>query len=282
MKPIFLRIFALWTAVILLAPVTLAQLEKEFAETVDLSFGGTLTVDTYKGSIHLSSWDRPEVQVYARITPPEGESVDYQQQAVNAARVEVRSNGNQVIIRSNYDDVPSRGGWFNNSRNLPFVHYEIVAPRDLDLKVDDYKSEIEIYEFSGNLSLETYKGKLLGENLSGNVRLETYKGTAEMYGIDGSLDIETYKGEVSLSAVRVSNDSRLDTYKGTIELQVPQGQAFQLVSDTGRRANIHVFGQAIREEDSRYRRPASQATNRGGPQLKVSSHKGDIVVTNRN
>ncbi len=253
--------------------------DKEFREIVPLQPGETVTLKTYKGSIHISPWDRAEVSVYARITAPSDEGSEYAERVVEATKVEIRRRSNGVSIRSDYDDVPSRGTWFAQIRNLAYVHYEIQVPREVNLSVDDNKSEIEVYDLSGKLDIDSYKGKIFGSGLSGEIRIETYKGNAQLQALRGSLDVETYKGEVNAEALQIDGDSRLETYKGEIQLSVPQNQALTVRGETGRRGSFTSDFQLEKSPESKSRRSSGRLDteiNQGGPRLAVSTHKGEI------
>lgn len=264
----------------LLVIPALAQ-SKEFSQTVPFSPGDRLSMDTYKGSIHITPWDRSEVSIFARIEPPENEDAGYAAEVVEATRVEVRRSGGRLTIHSDYSDVPYKhDAWWSRSRNLSFVHYEIQAPRNLDLRIDDYKSDIEVYDLSGEINLETYKGTIKASNLDGRLRLETYKGRGDLDGLTGRLDVETYKGEIALQAVEINGDSRLETYKGNIRLQVPERQGFELIADLGRRASLKGnLVESVSSRNSRDRAHFRGGINQGGPRLAVSSHKGDIRIS---
>lgn len=265
----------------LLCPGLVSAQSKEFSQTVPLQPGETVTVKTFKGSIHISAWERPEVAVFARITPPNDEDDEYAARVVEATRVEFRRRGNGVLIRSDYDDVPAKGGWFNQSKNLAFIEYEIQLPREVNLRVDDYKSEIEVYDLAGRLRIETYKGKLFASGLSGRLAIETYKGRADLQALRGSLEIETYKGEVRAEALEIDGASRLDTYKGEIELAVPQTQALTLVGETGRRGSFRSDFTLEQPPiiESRRKTRLNTNINQGGPRLEISTYKGDIRLT---
>ncbi|MFQ5737686.1 MAG: DUF4097 family beta strand repeat-containing protein [Acidobacteriota bacterium] len=265
------------SVLILVAGITSGFQGKEFSQTVDFQPGDKITLKTFKGSILLSSWDRPEVSIFARITAPEGEDDDYAAAVVDATRIDVQQKSHSLVIRSDYDDVPSKGSWFSNSKTLAYVHYEIRTPRQVDLRVDDFKSTIELYELSGRINLETYKGTLKANDLSGKIRLETFKGKAELSGLRGRLDVETFKGSVSLQAMEIDGTSKLETYKGNIELAIPETQGLSLRADLGRRASLTGdFGLDSARRDRRDSTRFEGSINNGGPRLEVSSHKGDI------
>lgn len=263
-------------ALLLTASMSLsAQTSKDFSETLALAPGEHLSIKTYKGSIHLSSWERSEVSVTAVIEAPENVSAEYGEQIVAATRVEMRRSGSGVSIKSDYDDVPSdRSRWFGTSKTLPYVHYQIQAPRSLQLKIDDYKSDIEVYGLEGDLDINTYKGNLEGRDLAGDVRLETYKGVARVSALRGGLDVETYKGNVDLDVDYLESDSRFETYKGDITLHLPPSQGASIRADLSKRAG---FSSSF-DLDRRYQRKNSfdAELNGGGPRILFKSYKGDI------
>ena len=273
---------ALFLTVTLLVTTAVGFQTKEFSETVPFTAGDSLTIETYKGSIHVSTWDRSEVSIFARIAPPEGEPAGYAAEVVEATRVQVRRSNGRVSIKSDNSDVPSkRSGWLSRSRNLAFVHYEIKAPRNAQLNIEDYKSDIEIYDLVGDVDVETYKGTLKAADLDGEFRLDTYKGRADLSGIQGRVDIETYKGEIGLQALNILGDSRLETYKGSIELEVPADQGFDLVADLGKSAALRGNLVEALSRGNRRDKHFRGSINSGGPRLEITSHRGNIRLSRR-
>lgn len=281
-------VFILATLVLALAlpAPALADDAKQFSRTVDLKSGGRLTLKTYKGSIRLTPWDREQVKIVARIEPGNDVSRRYAQESVEATRIRVRGSGNSVRIESDYDDVPCKHGFsflgiINTgcSKTLPYVHYEIRAPRRLTLWLKDYKSEIALRGFDGDLELETYKGTVEAENLSGEFRLDTYKGAARLDGLRGALNIETYKGDVRIRSAEVNGRSRIETYKGTVSLSVPDSQKLTIRADIGRRGDFHSdFALTTRAWN---RKRLEGTINGGGPVLSLETYKGEIRLRRR-
>ena len=142
---------------------------KEFDQTVDLASGGRLILDGSKGDVEIIAWDEERVEIKARIEAPSGDvSADYARRAVEATTVDVDVSSGSVSIRSNYDDVPERSGsWGYRSRSVPYVHYEIRAPRELDLRVEVDRGDTEIEGFNGRIELDTDRGTLDAMDLSG-------------------------------------------------------------------------------------------------------------------
>lgn len=269
-----------------LTGVALSAQEKPFNQTLDLKAGGRLSMKTYKGSIEITPWDRPQIEIVARIVPGDDVSDRYAERSVEATRIEVRGSGSSVYIESEYEAVPCRRGRsflgiFNTgcSKVLPFVHYKIRAPRKLDFRLDDYKSEIVLTELEGRIEIETYKGKLDAGRLTGDIRLDTYKGTARLEEISGSIDIETYKGEVRIDAAQLNERSRIETYKGRVSITLPEAQQLDIRASLGRRADFDSdFPLTLRTWN---RNEVRGEINGGGPLLSIETYKGEIRLRKR-
>ncbi len=121
---------------------------------------GRFSLDTYKGSIHVTAWDQPTVDIQARIEADTG----WNAEPVEDVDIRVDGSGGSVHVKSDY-----RHHLSFYEGTLPLVHYTIRVPRGASLSIKDYKSESEI---SGVL---------------GDVEFETYKGTARLDGLHGAL-----------------------------------------------------------------------------------------------
>ena len=60
------KIFALFVIILIAGSnLTTAQDTKEFEQTYSMDKTGKVSIDTYKGSILVETWDKAEVEVYA-------------------------------------------------------------------------------------------------------------------------------------------------------------------------------------------------------------------------
>ena len=113
---------ALTIALITTLPAGPSAQSRVFDQTVPLASGGRLAVESNKGSLQLTGWDRDEVEIHVRIEPPQNVSADYARRAVEATRIKVSGGGQSVRIEPDYSDVPYREDrWNDNSRSIPFV-----------------------------------------------------------------------------------------------------------------------------------------------------------------
>jgi len=238
-----------------------AEPAKEFRKTLPLPAGGRVEVETYKGTVHVTAEERPDVLVEARVTP-DTECGDAKAQAEWVERTEIRidTHGKTIRIESDYDRLSSfHHGFFSWCTARPFVDYKIRMPRKADLEVKDYKSKIDV------------------AGLAGDLRLDSYKGTMRVRDLDGSVRLKTYKGEARVEMASLRADSRFETYKGEIDVSLPKTSAFDLDADAGRRGEFRSeFGAALRSGGR-----TRTALNGGGPKLSLSTHKGTLKLSAR-
>lgn len=214
---------------------------KVVEKTLGLAPNGRLVLDTYKGRVTLSGWDREEVSVHAVITP-DGSCADAAE-LVEKTRVRIEGGGQEVRVVSDYDALPAAHFTiFSDCSSRPFVKYEIRMPRGASLRLKDHKSRISV------------------DALAGDATIDSYKGVVRLTRLSGRLDLETYKGDAVAELDRVAGNLRASTYKGDIELVLPKGAPVDLDEMIGRRGRLEV----------------DVAGARGGPRLSVETYKGTI------
>ncbi len=236
-----LPVLTLFAAAFLAGPAAAQAPSKVVEKTLPLAADGRLTLETYKGRVTVTTWDRAEAHVRA-VVRPDGECGE-SAELVERTRVEIGGGGREVRVVSDYDDLPKvTFRLWNDCGSRPFVEYDIRVPRTAALDVTDYKSRISV------------------EGLAGDVSIESYKGVMRLKGLSGRLGLETYKGDARAELDRVSGDVRLETYKGEIDLAVPKGSRFDLEEEVGRRGVLE----------------ASLDETSSGPRLSVETYKGTI------
>jgi len=237
---------------------------KEVHRTVALARDGRVAINTYKGSVTVTTWDKPEVRVDA-VIEPDGDCRESREK-VQWTQILIRESAGSVAIKSDYDEVKhhTRGflGLFDfETGALPFVRYTIQMPATARLEIVDYKSDTTV------------------SNLHADLKLHTYKGTVKVSNLDGAARVDTYKGDVRVEFARFSSASRFDTHKGEIAVRLPKDSRFELDADSGRRGDIQSDF-AMTTHGRRFSRAAraSGAVNGGGPELRMTTYKGTLRV----
>jgi hypothetical protein len=237
---------------------------KEVHKTLALDKDGRLSIHTYKGSITVTTWDRPEAKIDARIEPDGDDRED--REKVQWTEIRVSGGGGSVEIKSDYDDVKRHEhhflGLFDwDHGSLPFVHYTIQMPATARLEIEDHKSDTRV------------------TGLKADLNLHTYKGLARVADLDGAARVETYKGDVRIEFAHFSRASRFETHKGEIDLRLPRDSRFELAADAGRRGNLETdFAILSRAGRSNHGYRASGAVNGGGPELRMTTYKGTLRI----
>jgi hypothetical protein len=238
-----------------------AQESRETRKTAALNQGGEVRVETFKGSVTVTTWDRPEVEIYAKIEA-DGDSSE-QKRLVQDTEVRIETSGDLIRIQSDYEKVQGRGNFSGDSDessyNLPLIHYTIKVPRTARLSITDHKSKIGVSDLQGELRINTHKGSVSVARQNGAVRLDTHKGDARV------------------EFVSFNKESRFDTHKGEIEVVIPGRVGFELDSEMGKGANLDSAYDlsGLRKQDRREAQYKG-SVNGGGPLLRMSSHKGQI------
>jgi hypothetical protein len=234
------------------AGVLSAAESKDIHRTFPLDSRGHVTIDTYKGSVRVSTWDRNEIDVAVRIEE-EGDVF-----AQSVSRADVRFDASPMNVR-----ITSDNQWFFLDGVPPVYHYTIHMPRTASLRIKDYKSESDIGDLAADLQIDTYKGSVQLRNHS------------------GGLTVNTYKGDVRAEFAAFTTRSSIETYKGSITVTIPRESRFDLYNELTRRADLSSdFAQMVRSSNSRDRSYRSQV-NGGGPELRLKSYKGEFKLRAR-
>jgi hypothetical protein len=253
--------------------VVLSQPSREINKTLPLKSSGRVAIDTYKGSITITTHNKPQVEVNVKIEPDDSDSWNGGQD-VDDTEIRIDGGEDEVTIYTDYKKVKRhhhKDFWdwfadpFESSYSLPFVHYTIKMPSTAGLRIKDYKSRTRI------------------ENIRTELKFSTYKGIVDIDNLFGGIDLETYKGEVRVSFSKINNDSRFETYKGSITVEIPRGDGFELRTDFERRVDFTSDFDVTDIERGRKHRSHDYRgkNNSGGPTLELESEKGEFRLKAR-
>jgi hypothetical protein len=251
---------------------------REFSRTVDLDPGGALRVVGSKGSMRIVSWDQPKVEIRARIERPEGVEEDYATRAVEATNIAVTGDRKAVSVVSDYSQVPTRTGWgHGESRSVPSVHYEVRAPRRINLSLDSDRGPVNVAGFEGALDIVVDRGELELREVAGDLRVEIDRGDrSRMSGVRGSLRLEADRTDLDIEAQALDRNSRIEIDRGDVELRVPDAQRLTVRTDISRRGRFHTDF-PIQWTSSDPRRSQGHI-NGGGAELFLESDRANIEL----
>jgi hypothetical protein len=242
-------------------PAAAALPSRDVAKTLPLAAGESVRVETYKGTVKVTTWDKAEVAVEARIEADDScGSPKEMARWVDQTRVVIEKRSGGVSITSDYDGLEQVSGWFGSCTARPFVRYTIHMPKDAALRIKDYKSDLIVKELAADLDVNTYKGRL------------------DIVGLAGGLKVETYKGEVNAGIVRLAGDVHAETYKGSIVLHLPGAAGFELSAESGRGSLNVEFPAETGRGSHRRGLVARGAVNGGGPRVSLRTDKGSLAL----
>jgi len=158
---------------------------------------GSVEIVDVAGSVALSGWDRPEIEV----TGTAGDEVD---------RVEVTTSGSRSVVRVMTRPGSTQGG--GNETRLT-VH----VPTKSALMVTLVSADLTLGSLGGSVKLQTVSGGVTGA-VGGNFRATTVSGSVrvtaaaakmiEVKTVSGTIHVSGSGGEVEISTI--SGDTTLD------------------------------------------------------------------------
>lgn len=272
-----LLVFAFATTLAVSAAPVAAQ-SRTFDRTVSLRPGGSLTLKATLGSVRLIAWDKPEVQIHARIEASGRTDTTYAREAVEATKIDVSGEGDAVRIRSNYDDVPhNRGSWWGDSQEIPAIHYEIKAPKKIDLTLDIDRSNAEVAGFDGRVAIDSDRSELGLRDITGELRVEVDRGGRSRFeNVTGSFTIEGDRTDVDIAVAKLTDRARLELDRGEGRIRVGEHQSLTLRTEIERRGSfqselpVDMRGGSSRSPEG--------TINGGGPMLTVIAHRAHVEL----
>lgn len=267
---LFMQLAALF---VLLAGAWLdgAAQSREVKQRVPFNPSGDLRVSTDRSRVRLTSWERSEVEVFARISRPEHADADFDSRAIEATKIDVTGDARSLTVRTNFDDVPYKDGRWGN-RSVPEVYLEIRAPRSLNLNLDADRGEVDLRGLDGRLQITTDRTTVKAEDLNGQLRLRMDRGTATVAAVRAQLNFQGDRTNAKFLGAQLTGDSQLEVDRGEVELSVPRAQGLYVSANRGRRAGFESdFAINARHfSDDR----VEGEINGGGPRLTIRTDRG--------
>jgi DUF4097 and DUF4098 domain-containing protein YvlB len=260
---------------------------------------GTVEVVNVAGSIEISGWDQPTVDVSGTI----GDKVE---------RVDVTSSANHTTVRV---VLPSGNSWNGDSE----AHLKIRVPQKSALEVSLVSADLRVSGVTGNQHLQTVSGDIAGDasgelqvnTVGGDVRLATrnshnaqiksVSGDVNVTGADGNIQVNTVSGDAMLSLGTVSR-GHFESVSGDVSVSSAalaasgQLEATSVSGDLGVRftalpdADIDVqtfsgdirncFGPKPVEQEYEPGSRLNFRNGKGGGHVHIDTKSGDVELCN--
>ena len=237
---------------VLLCSTVASAADRRVHRAVDLNANGHLSLVTHNGTISITTWNQPRVDIDARIEPAQFSSND----DVDKVEVRVSGSGSDVRIETNYDAIPERHNWFGGTnRELPPVHYTISVPATASIDIADHNAEVRV------------------AGVQGDVRVNAHNGSIDLSQIGGATSISAHNADVRVAFSRFARSSEIETHNGEIDIRMPAAARF----------NVNAHGHHL-DVNSDFPVVASQLgrdeyvgnVNGGGPELRLTTHNGSV------
>jgi hypothetical protein len=237
----------------------------DFHHNYPLAANGRLSVETYNGSIEVSGWDEPTIDIsgtkYART-----------QQLADDLQVSIDHSPNAVSIRVVR---PSE------RRGNDGARFVIKVPRGAVLdRLVSSNGSIRTADGAGPARFRTSNGSIRVQGLKGTVEAQTSNGGihADLADADGPVRLDTSNGTIDLRLPsKFDDDVRAHTSNGGITVRVPGTINARLAART---SNGRVTSDVdVRTSGEISKTRLEGIMGAGGPLLDLSTSNGGIRIT---
>jgi hypothetical protein len=265
-------VFVLGAATVLNAQ----QPEDKFQRTFTVNNGGTLSVENYKGTIHVTGADTRQVvvNVVKRFEGSESERKWWMENT----QVNFRSDSSRVAVEVKYPSMNCFFCWGEHVYTSQ-VELEIQVPRQINVDLKGYKPEIRISSLEGDIRIKSYKAPVTIDSTSGAIRIETYKDTLRLknVAVRGGLDVHSFKADTEVEAKSFEGASTVESEKGSIVLRLPSGVGLNVDYSGGRHASFHSDF-PLAAQAGRWGGDVRATINQGGPLLRLRTTRGSVAL----
>ena len=242
--------------ILLLSPFALGsdKFTEEFHKTYPLSAQGRIELDNVNGAVHISAWDRNEVQVDAIKTAHSKERLD-------EARIDISSDADHLSIRTHYpghDHTFWNDTWHDNPAS---VEYTLTVPRQARLD--------EIKLVNGALDLRDLAGEVRANCVNGHVEARNIQGRAELKTVNGSVRAEIEQMPTSRQ--------ELSSVNGAVRMTLPSDANAEISAKTVSGGISNDFGLAVSRHQFVGQSLHAQLGS-GGAEVKLSTVNGSIEI----
>ena len=263
---------------------TSGQPSERFQRSFALQPAGTLRVDNYKGTIHITGSNTNQVVVNVLKRFEDGSDADRKWWMENT-KVNFRNDGGRVEVNVVYPDQSWSCWlcWAAHANYVAQVELEIQVPTKTNLDLDGYKPDIKIDSFQGDIRIKSYKAPMTIESTSGAIRIDTYKDEIRLrnVAVRGELEIQSYKAETQIDARSLEGTANVQTSRGSIVVRVPQEIGLNVDFAGGRRSSFHTDFPLATQVAGRSGQDVRGVVNGGGAHLVLRTDRGSVTLGKR-
>ena len=245
-----------FSTILLLSPFALGsdKLTEEFHKNYPLSAQGRIEIDNINGAVHISAWDRNEVQVDAVKTA-------HSKERLEEARIDIGSDADHLSIRTHYpghDHTFWNDTWHDNPAN---VEYTLTVPRQARLD--------KIKLVNGALDVRDVAGEVRASCVNGRIEAQDLQGPAELNTVNGSLEVHVE--QIPAASLKFSS------VNGAVRVTLPSDASAEIKASTVSGGISNDFGLAVSRHQFVGQSLHAQLGS-GGGEVKLSTVNGSIEI----
>ncbi|HEY7402159.1 MAG TPA: hypothetical protein VIB39_01440 [Candidatus Angelobacter sp.] len=253
------------------------QQPETFQRTFNVTPGGNLWVDNYKGTIHVTGTEVNQVMVNVTKRFEGGSDADRKWWMENV-EVNFHNDNNRVSVEVKYPQWNCTLCWQGHDFTAA-VELEIRVPRQINVALNSYKPDIKVTSVQGDIRIKSYKSPITIDSTTGAIRIDTYKETVKLNNVTlrGPLEIKSYKADAEVNAVALGETASLENEKGTIVLRVPQNAGLDVDYEGNRRASFRSDF-PLNISSGSFNDHVRGTVNQGGTKLRLRTEKGSVSL----
>jgi DUF4097 and DUF4098 domain-containing protein YvlB len=265
---------------------------------------GSISVETFNGSIELRGWEQNSVEVNAT-------KYASTQAALDSTKIDVNATAGSVRIRaSRPTDMFRRGGVRFTIRVPRKTVLELISTSNGHLRIEDVDGRAQLRTSNGTIRIDRLTGELDARTSNGGIEVDALDGNAKLHTSNGSIRAETTHGSFEAGTSNGSINARLtdpatswpvrlESSNGRVEIAVQAKQLPAVHASTSNSSitlRLPAFANArvraytshsnvtsefdeLRFDDSRRRHSELNGTiGSGGPLMDLSSSNGSIKI----
>ena len=203
--------------------------KEEFSKTLPLKDGGIFSLKNVNGFIHIETWNRNEVEIYAE------KAVRGRRENLDKITIEIDSGASFVRVDTVFPKISTFRGRVNYEIKVPAgielgeirtVNGNVIITGPLgDVEAASTNGNVSVSDISGRMALTTTNGSIKAVDVTGEIRARSTNGSIHLSvgSVTEGISARTTNGGITLSIETRSIDADLEarTTNGSIQVDFP-------------------------------------------------------------
>jgi len=239
---LFLTVFAFLTT-----GYASAGIDDTIQKTFSVDSGGTLDIDTERGSIEVrgTSGKAVEIEVIRKVRTSDAKKA---QKVLDNFKIDFKQSGKDVSVIGEREHKESIWDKIWNRLNIKFI---VRVPEIYNVKLRTSGGSISVENLQGEVDIKTSGGGLNLNDITGPVLGKTSGGGIQIGEVNGTIDIDTSGGSI-----------RIERAQGTVDAHTSGGSI--TVEEVMGTINANTSGGSIKAHISRQPQSDCRLTTSGG------------------